>query len=82
MTIHRYERNGEVWECKPLLYVRYNGTPCIQLDMRGNSDTFFGADAIIVEVCDLGDGWSRYWYQSSDAGLQQGICDLVAAYER
>lgn len=78
----RYERNGEVWETGEYLHVRFAGEPCTRLDMRGNPETFFSEDSEIIEVADIGDDWTRYWYASRDAKLQGYCRELVEAYER
>lgn len=79
--IRRYERNGEVWEVGTTNYVRYAGEPCLQLDMRGNPETFFSPDTEIIEVADLGNDWTRYWYTSRDAELRANYTRLVELYE-
>ena len=77
----RYERNGEVWEVSATNYVRYAGEPCIQLDMRGNPETFFESGTEIIEVADLGNDWTRYWYMPGNPELRANYTCLVELYE-
>jgi len=83
MKVRQFTRNGQVWEARlPRLVTRYAGEPCTQIDMRGDAEEFFGEGAIIIEVLDLGDGWTRYWLTSTSPVLRANTRKLVEAYER
>jgi hypothetical protein len=81
MEVQRYERNGQVWETHPFIRTRYAGEPCVQLDMRGDPDTFFGGTVDIIEATDLGDGWTRYWYTDRDPDLRASTARIVELEE-
>lgn len=76
---YRNERDGEVWEASAILYTRFRGEPCMQIDMRGNPDTYFLAETVIIEACDLGDDVARYWYHIP--AFQNHIQRMVKSYE-
>ena len=80
-----YERNGQTWEVVSELEHTYWGKQaCIQLDMRGDPETYFGSECIVIQAQDIGNGWVRYWYQSADPVLQTNNEELsrLIAYGR
>lgn len=75
--IRRYKQ----FEVRGTCYVRYDGTPCKQFDLRGPIGDFLGDDSEVIQVRDLDEGWTRYWVMSNDPRSQQTIREIVEAYE-
>lgn len=83
MDVHRYERDGDVWEVRNTQSgTRYDGEPCIYVEMRGDPETFFMPGKEILQVCDLEEGWRGYWYLSDNLDIRENIRRLVELLER
>jgi len=79
--MQRYERDGQVWLVNNRDYVRHNGTPCTQLDLHGDFDSFVSPDTVVLDCERLGGGWVRYWLTSTNEESQRNTTELVEAIE-
>lgn len=82
MTVYeRYELNGDVWEVRGYAYTRYNGQPCIYVELRGDVATWFGPMFKIIADQSLTNGWVGYWFVETDPEGQAYIAATVEAQE-